>query len=79
MATATGMFAATFRMQLAGYSNGTVITTALVLVSSPGCCCRRRVFGRRTHVRLRSPSAQTTQTAMADALIPGRAKEDTPN
>lgn len=80
MATATGMFAGTFRVQLAGYSNGTVITTAVILgvISWLLLVVGGYLGGALTFVYgvrvLKRP-----ETAVADALIPGRAKEDTSN
>ena len=80
MATATGMFAGTFRVQSAGYSNGTIITTALILgvISWLLLVVGGYLGGALTFVYgvrvLKQP-----QTAMADALIPGRAKEDASN
>ena len=77
MATATGMFAATFRMQLAGYSNGTVITTALILgvISWLLLVVGGYLGGALTFVYgvrvLKRP-----QTPMTDALIPGPRRED---
>ena len=64
-------------MQLAGYSNGTVITTALILsiVSWLLLVVGGYLGGALTFVYgvrvLKRP-----QTAMSDALIPGRVKED---
>jgi uncharacterized membrane protein len=77
MASATGMFAGTFRVQLAGYSNGTVITTALILgvISWLLLVIGGYLGGTLTFVYgvrvLKQP-----QTAMFNALIPGRAKTD---
>ncbi|HJT92007.1 MAG TPA: hypothetical protein VJ777_08695, partial [Mycobacterium sp.] len=77
MATATGMFVGTFRVQLAGYSNGTVITTALILgvISWLLLVVGGYLGGALTFVYgvrvLKRP-----QIAMSDALIPGRAMED---
>lgn len=74
MTTATGMFAGTFRLQLAGYSDGTVITSALILgaiawvLLFAGCYLGGAltfVYGVRVVKRPQAP--------LTDALIPGRA------
>ncbi len=76
MASATGMFAGTFRVQLAGYSDGTIITTALILgvVSWVLLVVGGYLGGTLTFVYgvrvLKRPNA-----AITDALIPGRATE----
>lgn len=74
MASATGMFAGTFRLQLAGYSDGNVITSALTLgiISWVLLVVGGYLGGALTFVYgvrvLKRPDA-----TMADALIPGRA------
>jgi uncharacterized membrane protein len=74
MASATGMFAGTFRLQLAGYYSGEIITSALtlgviswllLLVGGYLGGALTFVYGVRVINR--------PQAAMADALIPGRA------
>jgi hypothetical protein len=74
LASATGLFAWTFKLQLAGYSTGTVITLALtvgiiswVLLFAGGYLggALTFVYGVRVLKRPQAP--------MADALIPGRA------
>ena len=74
MASATGMFAWTFTLQLAGYSSGKIIILALtvgviswVLLIAGGYLGGALTFVYGVRV-LKRP-----QTAMADALIPGRA------
>jgi uncharacterized membrane protein len=76
MASATGMFAGTFRVQLAGYSNGKIIPLALtlgivswVLLVVGGYLGGALTFAYGVRV-LKRP-----QATMADALIPGRARE----
>lgn len=73
MATATGMFAGTLRLQLAGYSDGEIITTALVLgiVSEVllivgGYLGGVLTFTYGVHVQNRR------EAPLAEALIPGR-------
>ncbi|MGH3788681.1 MAG: DUF2231 domain-containing protein [Pseudonocardiaceae bacterium] len=74
MASATGMFAGTFRLQLAGYSDGNVITSALTLgiISWVLLVVGGYLGGALTFVYgvrvLKRPDV-----TMADALIPGRA------
>ena len=76
MASATGMFAGTFRVQLAGYSDGTVITTALILgvISWVLLVVGGYLGGALTFVYgvrvLKRP-----HVAIAEALIPGRSTE----
>lgn len=74
MSSATGMFAGTFRLQLAGYYDGVIITSAvtlggiswiLLLVGGYLGGALTFVYGVRV---LKKPD-----TAMADALIPGHA------
>jgi uncharacterized membrane protein len=74
MASATGLFAWTFKLQLAGYSTGTVITLALtvgiiswVLLFAGGYLGGALTFVYGVRVLNR------TQASMADALIPARA------
>jgi uncharacterized membrane protein len=74
MASATGMFAWTFTLQLAGYSSGRIIMSAWtvgviswVLLIAGGYLGGALTFVYGVRV-LKHP-----QTAMADALIPGRA------
>lgn len=73
MASATGMFAGTFRLQLAGYSSGKIITSAVtlgviswVLLLAGGYLGGTLTFVYGVRV-LKRPTA-----AMGDALIPGR-------
>ncbi len=72
MAGATGMFAGTFRLQLAGYSDGNVITSALTfgLISWVLLVLGGYLGGALTYVYgvrvLNKPDA-----AVADAVIPG--------
>jgi uncharacterized membrane protein len=77
MSSATGMFAGTFRLQLAGYSDGKIISSALilgviswVLLLAGGYLggALTFVYGVRVLKRPRAP--------MADALIPGRADQN---
>jgi uncharacterized membrane protein len=74
MASATGMFVGTFRLQLAGYSDGKIITSALILgvISWVILVAGGYLGGALTFVYgvrvLKHP-----QAPMADALIPGRA------
>ncbi|HET9258204.1 MAG TPA: DUF2231 domain-containing protein [Pseudonocardiaceae bacterium] len=76
MSSATGMFAGTFRLQLAGYSDGKIISSALILgvISWVLLLAGGYLGGALTFVYgvrvLNRP-----RTAMADALIPGRAHE----
>jgi uncharacterized membrane protein len=76
MSSATGMFAGTFRLQLAGYSDGKIITSALILgvISWVLLVAGGYLGGALTFVYgvrvLNRP-----HTAMADALIPGRARQ----
>ncbi|HZE02237.1 MAG TPA: DUF2231 domain-containing protein [Pseudonocardiaceae bacterium] len=74
MASATGLFAWTFKLQLAGYSTGKVITLALtvgiiswVLLFAGGYLGGALTFVYGVRVLNR------TQASMADALIPARA------
>ena len=74
MSGATGMFAGTFRLQLVGYTDGKIITSALalgvvswVLLLAGGYLGGALTFVYGVRV-LKQPDA-----AMADALIPGRA------
>src|SRR5262249_21075366 len=76
MSVATGMFAGTFRLQLAGYSDGKIITSALtlgiiswVLLLAGGYLGGALTFVYGVRV-LNRP-----HTDMADALIPGRAHQ----
>ncbi|MGH3973179.1 MAG: DUF2231 domain-containing protein [Pseudonocardiaceae bacterium] len=76
MATATGMFVGTFRVQLTGYFEGTIIPLALTLgiISWLLLVVGGYLGGALTYVygvRVLNRS----QAPMADALIPGRAKE----
>ncbi|MGH3856673.1 MAG: DUF2231 domain-containing protein [Pseudonocardiaceae bacterium] len=73
MASATGMFAGTFRLQLAGYSSGKIVTSAVtlgviswVLLLAGGYLGGTLTFVYGVRV-LKRPTA-----AMGDALIPGR-------
>jgi uncharacterized membrane protein len=74
MASATGMFAGTFRLQLAGYYDGKIITSAVTLgvISWLLLLAGGYLGGALTFVYgvrvLNHP-----HTPMADALIPGRA------
>ena len=74
MSSATGMFAGTFRLQLAGYSDGKIIASALILgvISWVLLLAGGYLGGALTFVYgvrvLKRP-----QTPMGDALIPGRA------
>lgn len=74
MASSTGMFAGTFRLQLAGYSSGKIVTSAVVLgvISWVLLLAGGYLGGALTFVYgvrvLKRP-----QTTMAEALIPGRA------
>lgn len=74
MASATGMFAGTFRLQLAGYYDGKIISSALILgvISWVLLLAGGYLGGALTFVYgvrvLNKPEAP-----MADALIPGRA------
>lgn len=74
MSSATGMFAGTFRLQLAGYSEGKIISSALILgiISWVLLLAGGYLGGALTFVYgvrvLKQPG-----TAMADALIPGKA------
>jgi hypothetical protein len=76
MASATGMFAGTFQVQLAGYYDGTAITTALILgvIYWALLVVGGYLGGTLTFVYgvwvLKHPNA-----AIADALIPGRSTE----
>ncbi|MBV8541284.1 MAG: hypothetical protein JO268_12195, partial [Pseudonocardiales bacterium] len=74
MASATGMFAGTFALQLPGYSSGKIIMSGLtlgviswVLLLAGGYLGGALTFVYGVRV-LNRPRA-----AMADALIPGRA------
>jgi uncharacterized membrane protein len=74
MSSATGMFAGTFRLQLAGYTDGKIIASAVtlgviswVLLLAGGYLGGALTFVYGVRV-LNRPNA-----AMADALIPGRA------
>lgn len=74
MASATGLFAWTFKLQLAGYSTGKVITLALtvgiiswVLLFAGGYLGGALTFVYGVRVLNR------TQASMTDALIPSRA------
>jgi uncharacterized membrane protein len=76
MATATGMFAGTFRVQLTGYSEGTIIPLALtlgilswLLLIVGGYLGGALTFVYGVRVLKRPPAT------IADALIPGRTKE----
>jgi uncharacterized membrane protein len=76
MASATGMFAGTFRVQLAGYNDGKIISLALtlgviswVLLVAGGYLGGALTFVYGVRV-LKNP-----QTTIGDALIPGRAKD----
>lgn len=76
MASATGMFVGTFRVQLAGYFDGTVTTTALILgaISWALLVVGGYLGGALTFVYgvrvLKRPNA-----TISDALIPGRTTE----
>lgn len=76
MASVTGMFVGTFRVQLAGYASGEIIPLALTLgiISWVLLVVGGYLGGALTFVYgvrvLKHPEA-----TMADALIPGRAKE----
>jgi len=77
MATATGMFVGTLLLQLPGYSDGQVMTNALILgiVSEVLLVVGGYLGGMLTFVYgvrvLKRP-----QTPIADALIPGRAGDE---
>lgn len=77
MATATGMFLGTLRLQLAGYSDGEIVTSGLVLgvISEVLLIGGSYLGGALTFVYgirvLKHPRATAT-----DALIPGRADRD---
>ncbi|MGH3928794.1 MAG: DUF2231 domain-containing protein [Pseudonocardiaceae bacterium] len=77
MATATGLFIGTLRLQLAGYSGGDIITSALVLgvisevvLIVGGYLGGVLTFVYGVHVQNRR------EAPLADALIPGRASHD---
>lgn len=77
MATATGMFIGTLRLQLAGYSDGEIITSALILgvisemlLIVGGYLGGVLTFVYGVHVQNRR------EASLADALIPGRAGGD---
>ncbi|MGH3910572.1 MAG: DUF2231 domain-containing protein [Pseudonocardiaceae bacterium] len=77
MATATGMFAGTLRLQLAGYSDGEIITSALVLgvVSQVLLVVGGYLGGVLTFIYgVRVLNRRTAPPA--DAIIPGRAGRD---
>ncbi|MGQ0776920.1 MAG: DUF2231 domain-containing protein [Pseudonocardiales bacterium] len=74
MATATGLFVGTLRLQLAGYSDGDIITSALVLgvisevlLIVGGYLGGVLTFVYGVHVQNRH------EAPLAEALIPGRA------
>jgi uncharacterized membrane protein len=74
MASATGMFAWTFRLQLAGYYNGKIISLALivgviswVLLVAGGYLGGALTFAYGVRVLKKPPAT------VSDALIPGRA------
>ncbi|MGH3870530.1 MAG: DUF2231 domain-containing protein [Pseudonocardiaceae bacterium] len=77
MASATGMFAGTFRVQLAGYSSGEIIPLALTLgiISWLLLVVGGYLGGALTFV-YGVRVVKRPQATIADALIPGRAKED---
>ncbi|HEY2723416.1 MAG TPA: DUF2231 domain-containing protein [Pseudonocardiaceae bacterium] len=77
MASATGMFLGTLRLQMPGYSQGKIVTSALVLgvISYVLLVAGGYLGGALTFVYgvrvLKRPNA-----AVSDALIPGRADHD---
>lgn len=77
MATATGLFLGTFRLQLGGYSDGEILASALVLgvVSEAVLVIGGYLGGALTFVYgvrvLGHPRAR-----LLDALVPGRAERD---
>lgn len=76
MASATGMFAGTFRLQLAGYESGKVITSALVLgLISWGLLVVGGYLGGALTYVYGVRVLNRPQASMTDALIPGRAEE----
>lgn len=77
MATAIGMFIGTLRLQLAGYSDGEIVTSGLVLgvISEVLLIGGSYLGGSLTFVYGVRVLKQPRSTA-GDALIPGRADPD---
>ncbi|MFY9806876.1 MAG: DUF2231 domain-containing protein [Pseudonocardiaceae bacterium] len=73
MASATGMFAGTFRLQLPGYSDGKIISSALILgvISWVLLAAGGYLGGALTFV-YGARVIKRPDTPMSDALIPGR-------
>jgi uncharacterized membrane protein len=77
MATATGMFIGTLHLQLAGYSNGQIITSALALgLISEALLIVGGYLGGVLAFVYGVRVLKLPQTPIADALIPGRAGDD---
>ena len=73
MSSSSGMFAGTFRLQLAGYTDGKIISSALILgvISWVLLLAGGYLGGALTFV-YGVRVLKRTQAPMADALIPGR-------
>ncbi|HEY2762803.1 MAG TPA: DUF2231 domain-containing protein [Pseudonocardiaceae bacterium] len=77
MATATGLFVGTWRLQLPGYSDGKIITVALILgVISQALLVLGGYLGGTLTYYYGVNVANRPRAPLADALIPGRVSRE---